>query len=108
MGRSSTENAKSIVKHYGMSALGPISFSDKDEMVFLGREITEQRNYSEVVAQKIDKEIELIIREAEKKAKDIVTKKKDMLTKIAKTLIEKETIEREDFEKILGIKSKKQ
>ena len=102
-----SELARRIVKHYGMSSLGPISFSDKNEMVFLGREISEQRNYSEVVAQKIDKEIELIIREAEKKAKDIVTKKKEMLTKIAKTLIEKETIEREEFEKILGVSNNK-
>lgn len=99
-----SELARKIVKEYGMSSLGPISFGDKDELVFLGREISEQRNYSEVVAEKIDKEIDIIIRNAEKRAKEIVTKKRSLLEKIAKTLIEKETIEREEFEKIIGIK----
>ncbi len=99
--------ARKIVKEWGMSSLGPISFGDKDEMVFLGKEISEQRNYSESVAEKIDKEIEAILRSAEKRATEIVSKRKDMLTKIAKTLIEKETIEREEFEKIMGTKNKK-
>ena len=99
--------SRKIVKEYGMSSLGPISFGDKNDMVFLGREISEQRNYSEVVAEKIDKEIENILRSAEKKATEIVSKKKALLEKIAKTLIEKETIEREDFEKLMGIKNPK-
>jgi len=94
--------ARKIVKEWGMSSLGPISFGEKEDMVFLGKEISEQRNYSESVAEKIDKEVEGIIKNAEKRAAEIVTKKKDMLAKIAKTLIEKETIEREEFEKIIG------
>jgi len=102
-----SELARRIVKEYGMSSLGPISFGEKEEMIFLGREISEQRNYSETVATKIDKEIEQIIRNAEKKATEIVVKKKDLLGKIAKTLVEKEIIEREEFEKIIGIKNKK-
>ncbi len=77
------------------------------KMVFLGREISEQRNYSEIVAAKIDKEVETIIRISEQRAKAIVTTKKAMLAKIAKTLIDKEIIEREDFEKIIGIKNGK-
>ena len=84
-----------------MSSLGPIAFGEKEEMIFLGREISEQRNYSETVATKIDKEIEEIIRSAEKKATEIVSKKKDLLAKIAKTLVEKEIIEREEFEKLI-------
>lgn len=102
-----SEIARRIVKEYGMSPLGPIAFGDKDELVFLGREISEQRNYSEVVASKIDKEVESIIKAGEKKAKEIVTKRKALLVKISKSLIEKETIEREEFEKIIGIKSQK-
>ncbi|OGZ69468.1 MAG: cell division protein FtsH [Candidatus Staskawiczbacteria bacterium RIFCSPHIGHO2_02_FULL_42_22] len=94
--------ARKIVKEWGMSSLGPISFGDKEEMVFLGREISEQRNYSEAVAEKIDKEIETILRSAEKRATEIVAKRRDMLEKIAKILVEKETIEREEFEKIIG------
>jgi cell division protease FtsH len=97
-----SELARRIVKEYGMSSLGPIAFGDKDEMVFLGREISEQRNYSEVVATKIDKEIEDIIRGGEKLATEIVAQRRDLLEKIAKTLVEKETIEREEFAKIMG------
>lgn len=99
--------ARRIVKEYGMSSLGPIVFSDKDELVFLGREISEQRNYSEAVATKIDKEIEGIIRNEEVRAAKIVKQKKNLLEKIAKTLIQKETIEREEFEKIIGKKIEK-
>lgn len=101
-----SELARKIVKEYGMSSLGPIVFGDKDELVFLGREISEQRNYSETVATKIDKEIEFLLRDAEKKATAIVAQKKNLLEKIAKELIEKETIERAEFEKIMGIASK--
>lgn len=97
-----SDMARKLVKEYGMSPLGPISFGEKEEMVFLGREISEQRNYSEKVAAEIDAEVDKIIKEAERKAVDVVTKKKDLLEKIAKTLIEKETIEREEFEKIIG------
>ncbi len=101
-----SELARRIVKEYGMSSLGPIVFGDKDDLVFLGREISEQRNYSEEVAMKIDREIEKIIRGEEVRATKIVKQNKSMLDKIAKTLIEKETIEREEFEKIIGIKQK--
>jgi len=99
-----SELARKIVKEYGMSSLGPIAFGDKEELVFLGREISEQRNYSEIVAAKIDREIESIVKNAEKKAQEIVKSKKNLLVKIAKTLIEKETIEREEFEKIISKK----
>jgi cell division protease FtsH len=94
--------ARKIVKEWGMSSLGPISFGDKEEMVFLGKEISEQRNYSEAVAEKIDGEIETLIRSGEKRATEIVTRRKELLEKIAKRLIEKETIEREEFEKIMS------
>jgi len=99
-----SELARRIVKEYGMSSLGPIVFGDTDNMVFLGREISEQRNYSEEVAMKIDREIEKIIRGEEIRSAKIVKDKKSLLEKIAKTLIEKETIEREEFEKLIGTK----
>ncbi|MEK7664178.1 MAG: ATP-dependent metallopeptidase FtsH/Yme1/Tma family protein [Patescibacteria group bacterium] len=100
-----SELTRKIVKEYGMSSLGPISFGDRDELVFLGREISEQRNYSEAVATKIDAEIEKIIKSEEVRAGKIVRQHKKLLEKIAKTLIEKETIEREEFENIIGKKS---
>jgi len=71
-------------------------------MVFLGKEISEQRNYSEKVAAEIDKEVAKFIKNAEIQARKILFKKKKLLEKIAKTLIEKETIEREEFEKLLN------
>ncbi|OGZ82273.1 MAG: cell division protein FtsH [Candidatus Staskawiczbacteria bacterium RIFOXYB2_FULL_32_9] len=94
--------ARRLIKEYGMSSLGPIVFGEKEELVFLGKEISEQRNYSETVANKIDLEVEKFIRTAEKTATDILAKRKDLLSKIAKTLIEKETIEKDDFEKIMN------
>lgn len=96
--------ARKIVKEWGMSSLGPIVFGGRDEMIFMGKDISDQNNYSEAVAEKIDREIESIIKGAEKKAAEIVTRKKELLGKIAKTLVEKETIEREEFEKIMGAK----
>jgi cell division protease FtsH len=96
--------ARKLVKEYGMSSLGPVSFGDKDDLVFLGREITDQRNYSEKVATEIDKEVAKFIKEAEQRARKILTKKKSLLEKIAKTLITKETIEREEFEELINLK----
>jgi len=99
--------ARKLVKEYGMSSLGPVSFGDKDDLVFLGREITEQRNYSEKVATEIDREVAGFIKGAEDRARKILTKKKSLLEKIAKTLIDKETIERGEFEELIGLKKVK-
>ena len=99
-----SEMARKLVKEYGMSSLGLIAFGDKEEMVFLGKEISEQRNYSEKVAERIDEEIDVIIKGAQKNAEQILLKHRNLLDKVAKDLIEKEIIEREEYEKI--IKSK--
>lgn len=93
--------AKKLVKEYGMSSLGPIAFGRKEELVFLGGE-SEQRDYSEEIAAKIDKEVSRFIKEAEKRAMTILTKKRKLLEKIGETLIRKETIEKEEFEKLIG------
>ena len=100
LGRAS-EMARKLVKEYGMSSLGPISFGEKEEMVFLGKEISEQRNYSEKIAERIDEEVDMIIKEAQKQAEIILIKHRAILDKIAKELIEKETIERDEFEKLI-------
>lgn len=104
--KRASDLARKLVKEYGMSPLGPISFGEKEELVFLGREISEQRNYSEKIAALIDKEVENFIRTAEKQAMEILTKNKKILEKIAKALIEKETIEREEYEDLLKEKEK--
>ncbi|MDP2864243.1 MAG: AAA family ATPase, partial [bacterium] len=101
-----SELARKLVKEYGMSSLGPVSFGEKDELVFLGKEFGEQRNYSEEVAAQIDKEVAKFIKDAEQKSKKILTKNKKLLEKIAQTLIEKETIEREEFEELIKRKAK--
>jgi len=93
--------ARKMVKEYGMSSLGPISFGEKEELAFLGKEISEQRNYSEKIASQIDKEVKKFIKDAENQARKILTKKRRLLEKIGKTLIEKETIEREEFENLI-------
>jgi cell division protease FtsH len=96
-----SELARRLVKEYGMSSLGPVSFGEKEELVFLGKEISEQRNYSEEVAAQIDKEVEKFIKNAENQAERILKKRKKLLEKIAQTLIEKETIEKEEFENLV-------
>ncbi len=100
--KKASELARKLVKKYGMSRLGPISFGEQEELVFLGKEISEQRNYSEKVATMIDEEVAKFIKRAEKEAIKILKKRKDLLEKIAETLIEKETIEREEFEALIG------
>ena len=99
--KQASELARKLVKEYGMSALGPIVFGEKEELIFLGKEISEQRNYSEEIAAKIDKEVEKFIMDAQKKALSILKKEKAMLNKIAQTLITKETIEKEEFEELI-------
>ncbi len=96
--------ARKLVKKYGMSSLGPISYGGEREHVFLGEEISEEKNYSEEIAAKIDKEITKIIKEAEKKALKLLKENKEKLEELAKVLVEKETIEKEEFEKIVNEK----
>ena len=97
-----SELARKLVKEYGMSEkLGPIAFGEKEELVFLGKAFGEQRNYSEKVAAEIDGEVTNFIRNAQITAQKALKSKRAMLDKIAKALFEKETIEREEFEKII-------
>jgi cell division protease FtsH len=98
-----TKLARKMVTAYGMSKkLGPLTFGDREEMVFLGREIAEQRNYSEEVAEEIDQEVQRIIEEAHNRARSILTTYRQKLQAIALRLIEIETIEREEFEAMMA------
>jgi len=92
--------ARNMVKRYGMSSLGPTVFGDRNREVFLDSE-SESRNYSEGVAVRIDQEVERIIAEAQKEAEKLLGEKRSLLEKIAKTLIEKETLEKEEFEELI-------
>jgi len=94
-----TRIARKMVTEYGMSEkLGPMTFGQKEELVFLGREIGEQRDYSEAVAQEIDSEVRSLIEEAHNRAKEVLTKYRDKLEAIARRLIEVETIEAPELE----------
>jgi cell division protease FtsH len=96
-----TEYARRMVTDYGMSdKLGTRTFGNKQEMVFLGREISEQRDYSERTALDIDREINKLIDDAYAVAKKVLAENKDKLIDLAKKLIEKETLEGDDLETI--------
>jgi cell division protease FtsH len=99
--RRATALTRELVVSYGMSELGTRTFGDKDEMIFLGREIHEARDYSEKTAEAIDKEINDIIARAKTVACDIIKKERPRLDKIAKELLEKETIEKDEFEALM-------
>lgn len=97
-----TELSRRIVMRYGMAEdLPPMAFGKREELVFLGKEIHEEKTYSEEVAQKIDKEIESLVRKAYLRANKILKQKVNLFKKLAKILIEKETIEKELFLKIV-------
>jgi cell division protease FtsH len=94
-----TNIARAMVTRYGMSdKLGPRTFGDREELVFLGREISEQRNYSEEVAEDIDNEVKRIITTAFSRAKEILTSYRGKLDAIAERLVREETIEGTEFE----------
>ncbi len=96
-----TKIARSMITRLGMSdKLGPMVYGQKEELVFLGREISEQRDYSEAVAQEIDREVQRVVHEAYMTAKEIFEIHKDKLIAVAEKLLEVETISNEEFEAI--------
>jgi cell division protease FtsH len=100
--REASDIARALVTKYGMSKdLGPITFGKTEDLIFLGREIMTERNYSEETAQKIDKEVTEIIKKCYNDAKKILKDNFDKLEKVAQKLIEKETLEKEELEKII-------
>ncbi len=101
--KKATNLARKMVTDFGMSdKLGLRSFGDKQEMVFLGREISEQKDYGDKVADLIDEEVNNIIEHAYKTAKDTLTKNKPLLKRLAKTLITKETLEGKELEVVFA------
>lgn len=101
-----THIARSMVTRYGMSNLGPRTFGKKEELIFLGKELGEEKDYSEETALKIDQEVSGIIDSAKERSIKIITEKREMLDKLAETLLEKETIEKEEFDEIMGLSDK--
>ncbi len=98
-----TKLARKMVTEYGMSdKLGPLTFGHKEELVFLGREIGEQRNYSEEVARLIDEEVRRLISDAHETAQRILRENKDKLVNLASKLIEVETLEGKELEALFA------
>ena len=101
--KQATKIARDMVTQYGMSKeLGPITFGEREELVFLGRELAEHKTYSEQIASKIDTEVAHIVRNAEEKARKLLTRHRKLLDKVARKLLEKETIEGPEFEKMFA------
>lgn len=101
--KRATALARKLITVYGMSeSLGPRTFGNKEELIFLGREIAEQRDYSEKVASKIDEEISKFINTAYQTTIDIIRQKKSKLHAIAKALLKKETLEQKEFEAVVA------
>jgi len=101
--KKATSTARSMVLKYGMSdKLGPRQYGDNQGTIFLAQEIHDKKNYSEKTAELIDEEINRLLREAEQKAHDIITKHRDQMEALVKALMEKETIEQEAFVEIVG------
>ncbi len=98
-----TRMARGMVTRYGMSnKLGPIAFGEKEELIFLGREISEQRNYSDEVANQIDREVHRIVSEAYERARAILETNRDVLNDMASALIEIETLDGERLRELLN------
>ena len=96
-----TRMARSMVTRLGMSdQLGPMVYGQKEELIFLGREISEQRDYSEAIAEQIDAEVRRLVNEAHERARSILVEYRDRLEAVAQRLLEVETISREEFENI--------
>ncbi len=96
-----TQVARSMVTRLGMSSeLGPMIYGQKEELIFLGREISEQRDYSEAVAERIDQEVRRLVSESYDEARRILTQYRQELDAIANKLLEVETLSREEFEAI--------
>lgn len=96
--KRATELARKMITEYGMSdKLGPQTYGHKEDLPFLGKEYTEHRNYSEKIANLIDDEVSSLIAEGRKRAKEIIDSHKAIITKIAETLLAKETIDEDEF-----------
>lgn len=97
-----SELARDLVMRYGMSdKIGPVTFARTSEMVFLGRELGDRIHYSEKVASEIDNEVAKFIEEAYKTAEKIIIERRKKLDEIAAVLVEKETIEKDEFTELM-------
>jgi len=102
--KQATRMARYMVTHWGMSErLGPMSFRIGEEHVFLGKELQEQRDFSETTAAVIDEEVQKLLREADDRAFQILDERRDLLEKLVDELVKKEELLKDEIEDILGV-----
>ena len=94
--------ARAMVRQYGMSDLGPVWYTKRNDLVFLGREIAEGRNYSDKVAEQIDGEVNKIVTRAYERAKKLLADNKEKLVAVAKGLLERETLDTGEVKSLMG------
>ena len=99
--RRATNIARAMVTEYGMSDLGPVQYEQKSEGVFLGRDYGKTKNFSDKVAHEIDEEVRKIVEECYNKAKEILKKNKDLVMLLADTLVEHETLTKEQIDSLV-------
>ncbi len=104
--KQASEIARRMVCEWGMSGLGPVSFGQEDEPIFIGKEIARHKDYSEETAVKIDSEVSRILETCRKEVEDILGSHKDMLVSLADYLIEKETVADEEIRELLRLPKK--
>ena len=96
-----TEIARKMVCQYGMSELGPLTFGERDDLVFLGRDLTMHKNFSEKTAERIDDEVKNIVSRNFDRAKDIIKTNQKTLVNIAEALLEKEVLSSDEIELLM-------
>jgi len=96
-----TELARKMVCEWGMSTLGPLTFGKKEEQIFLGREIAQHRDYSEDTAIKIDQEVRKLVDNGYNTAKGLLSENKDVLTKVANALLDREVLDATEIKMII-------
>ena len=100
--KEATKMSKNLVTKYGMSEkLGPVTYNGSHDAVFLGREMGTEKDHSEHIAAEIDKEVSKFMHAGHKLAKKIITSRRKVLNAIAEALIQKETLEQEEFDALM-------
>jgi len=100
----STEIARKMVCQWGMSDLGPLTFGERDDLIFLGRDLAVNKNFSERTSELIDAEVKKIITKSFNQAQELLEKNKRKLLRIAKALLEKEVLDSDEIDKLAGVR----
>ncbi len=97
-----TQLARRMVCQFGMSKLGPLTFGNQEEMIFLGREISQHRDYSEATARSIDSEVHSLVMDGYSRARQILTEQRDALIRIAEALLKSESLDGGDIKTLIA------